>query len=103
MARARRYDPYGVQGLCVDAKVMSGREDNGRPRKQRPGACHRCGWTRLVSKVGRVDRKRLRTGRSLGRLCDECIDDLLRQQSAGEGTHGPRKTVLKVLRHRDVA
>ena len=81
---------------------MNEHEDSGRTRKQRPGVCHRCGWTQPVSNVGRVDRKRLRTGRSFRRLCNECIDDLLRQQSTAGSKNAPRKTKLKV-RHRDVA
>lgn len=85
----------------MDIKSMNEREDNGRSRKQRPGVCHRCGWARPVSKVGRVDRKRLRT--SFARLCDECIDELLQQQSASAGTKSTRKARLRVLRHRDVA
>jgi hypothetical protein len=104
VARAGRYDPYEIQGLCMDGKLMSEHEDvDVPPSRLFPGVCHRCGWTRPVSKVGRVGRKRLRTGRSLRRLCDECIYDLLRQQSVGEGTPDPRKTILKVLRHRNVA
>ena len=87
----------------MDIKVMNEHEDSGRTRKQRSGVCHRCGWTRPVSKVGQVDRKRLGTGRSFSRLCDECIDDLLHQQSAAKGKNAPRKTKLRVLRHRDVA
>ena len=103
LARPSRYDSYGVQGDHADTTFMSELEQTGRPHKQRPGVCHRCGWTGPVSKVGRVDRKRLKAGKSFGRLCDECIDDLLRQQSAGEGTQAHRKARLKVLRHRDVA
>lgn len=85
----------------MDIKSMNEHEDTGRARKQRPGVCHRCGWARPVSKVGRVDRKRL--GTSFARLCDECIDELLQQQSATEGTKSSRKARLRVLRHRDVA
>jgi len=79
---------------------MSEREDTGR---RRPGVCHRCGWTGPVSKVRRVDRKSLKTGRTFGRLCDECIDDLLRHQATGDDTQTPRKIRLKGMRHRDVA
>ena len=50
-----------------------------------------------------MERRRLKVERSLGRLCDECIDDLHRHEPTAEATHGPRKTVLKILRHRDVA
>jgi len=92
---------YGVQNPFVDIKSMNEHEDSERTRKQRPGVCHRCGWTRPVSKVGRADRKSLST--SFRRLCDECIDDLRRQRSAGKSTDAPRKTKLRVLRHRDVA
>jgi len=92
---------HGVPNPFMDIKSMNEHDDSGRTRKQRPGVCHRCGWTRPVSKVGRGERKRLRT--SFSRLCDECIDDLRRQQSAGKGAETPRKTKLRVLRHRDVA
>lgn len=102
MAREGRYDVYGCGG-GVDPKFMSEHEEAGRPRKQRSGACHRCGWKRPVSKIGRNDRRRLQTGRSFGRLCDECIDDLIRQLSAGGDAHAPRRRVLDVLRHHDVA
>ena len=78
---------------------MSELEDSGR---RRPGVCHRCGWTGSVSKVNRADRKRLKSGRSFGRLCDECIDELLRHQATGD-TQTPRKVTLKGMRHRGVA
>ena len=94
---------HGVQIQFADIKFMKEHEDSGRTRKQRPGVCHRCGWTQPVSKIGRMDSKRLGTGRTFRRLCDECFDDLLRQQSTAEGKNAPRRAKLKVLRHRDVA
>ena len=91
---------HGVPNHFVDIKFMKEHEGSGRTRKQRPGVCHRCGWTQPVSKIGRVERKRLGTGRSFSRLCDECIDELLR---LADSKDAPRKTKLKVLRNRDVA
>jgi len=52
-------------------------------RRRQYGTCHRCGWKGSVVKVKRSDRKRLNSGRAFGRLCDECVDDLLNSQVAG--------------------
>jgi hypothetical protein len=71
--------------------------------KQRQGICHRCGWTGLVNKVGRRERKRLHSGRRFGRLCDECVNDLLRRESGRRGAGETGKAKLKAVRDRDVA
>jgi hypothetical protein len=65
--------PYGA--------ALGGR----RLRRHRFGVCHRCGWTALVSKVGREDHRRIGIGRAFGRLCDDCFDDLLGAPSAEGG------------------
>jgi hypothetical protein len=63
-----------------------------RLRRRRLGVCHRCGWTGLVSRVGREDRRRIGMGRALGRLCDDCFVDLLAAPSAeGGATTAPDK------------
>jgi hypothetical protein len=48
-----------------------------RLRRHRFGVCHRCGWTTLVSRVGRDDHRHSGMGRTFGRLCDDCFDALL--------------------------
>lgn len=69
-------------------------------RKRRYGTCHRCGWKGSVARVDRHDRKRLRTGRTFGRLCEECASELLETQALpGEAKPGRRKFV----RNRHVA
>jgi hypothetical protein len=70
--------PYGA--------ALGGR----RLRKHRFGVCHRCGWTRLVSKVRREDYPRIGVGRAFGRLCDDCFADLLGAAS----TQGATATAL---------
>jgi hypothetical protein len=81
---------------------MTGSGDGSPPtRKQRPGVCHRCGWTQSVSKVGRIDRHRLST--SFRRLCNECLEDLHRGQAGKERGKTAHKARLRILRDRDVA
>jgi hypothetical protein len=82
---------------------MTEQEGTGELRKQRNGICHRCGWKGPVSKVSRHDRKQLNTGRSFGRLCSDCIEDLLKHQSATTANQASRKPKLRAVRHRDVA
>ena len=50
---------------------------SGEGRTHRPGVCHRCGWSGLVFKPSRADRRRLKIGRTFGRICDECAASLL--------------------------
>jgi hypothetical protein len=57
-----------------------------RLRKHRFGVCHRCGWSRLVSKVRPEDHRRIGVGRPFGRLCDECFADLLGAASTQRAT-----------------
>ena len=71
-------------------------------RGRRYGVCHRCGWVGMVDPVRRRDRRRLQTGRSFGRLCQECTTDLLRASSA-EDLGGHRETQHKPERVRRVA
>ena len=99
VARAGRHDTYGVESPFMDIKSMNEHEDTGRTRKQRPGVCHRCGRARPVSKVGRVDRKRLGTSfaRFLTSASTSCsissrpmrIEDLSKGQAQGP-TSPPR-------------
>ena len=48
-----------------------------------------------VTKVTRHDRKRLNTGREYGRMCEECIHDLLGTQigQSGREKAGRRRSV----------
>jgi hypothetical protein len=90
-------DPQG------EANVMSsGEEVQGTP-KHHPGTCHRCGWHGPVTKVARRDRKRLHSGKAYGRLCDECVNDLLRQKTEPHGTQSTGRAKLKAVIDRDVA
>jgi hypothetical protein len=66
-------------------------------RAQTPGVCHRCGWRRPVSKVMRADRRRMKTGRAFGRLCDECAGVLLGTPAAS------RPAKPKLVHGRNVA
>jgi len=56
-------------------------------RRQRQGVCHRCGWTGFVGVVRRPDRKRLHTGHQFGRLCHECVADLVRTHPVFQPSH----------------
>ena len=85
----------GFSVSTQNAKFMSPRLG-----KERGGVCHRCGWSGPVTRIGRADRRRMRTGRAFGRLCSDCVDDLLDIGSAG-ADEIPRRSGL--LRRRDVA
>jgi hypothetical protein len=65
-----------------------------KSHRHRRGVCHRCGWRGSVAKVGRRNRALLRTDRACGRLCDECVEDLLadRGRSPGERAPGPGRS-----------
>ncbi len=68
---------------------------------QKYGVCHRCGWKGPVAKVGRRQRRRLNTGRTYGRLCDNCVNDILHK---GTSPADEKKTArLKSIRSRKVA
>ena len=69
--------------------------DTGILRKQRHGVCHRCGWRGNVGKVLRRDRRYLVSGKTYGRLCEDCVAMLFHGQSAyGHGTGHVRLTVV---------
>ena len=70
-------------------------------RGRRYGACHRCGWKGPVGRVSRQARNRLQSGREFGRLCDDCVDELLRPGTASE--LAPKMGRLKSTRNRHVA
>jgi len=74
---------------------------SGRRRTYRPGVCHRCGWSGPVSRVTRADRRRLKTGRAFGRVCDECIDTLLGREQADAAASQLQKP--RLVHRRDVA
>ncbi len=100
---ASRYDTYGIKGLLGETRDMNQGDGTGRLHKQRQGVCHRCGWSGPVAKVGRGDRKRLKIGRSYGRLCSECTDDLIRSQSTSPRAQGAGRAKSKAVRDRNVA
>jgi len=56
----------------------------------------------MVGKVRRRDRKYLASGRSFGRLCDDCVSDLFLGQTALRDPQS-RHVKLKVVQNRDVA
>ncbi len=63
--------------------------------RHRYGVCHRCGWKGSVAKVGRHERALLGTNRTYGRLCDECVADLLRSKAPLRETGAPGTVQLK--------
>jgi hypothetical protein len=56
-------------------------------RGQRQGVCHRCGWPGIVGQVRGRDRRILKTGHRFGRLCQECVSDVLRAQPVFRSTY----------------
>jgi hypothetical protein len=70
--------------------------------KKLRGVCHRCGWSGTVAKVKRRERSLLNVGHEYGRLCEDCIKDLLDSQPGQDDrTTAPR--TLRVIGRRDVA
>jgi hypothetical protein len=72
-------------------------------RKVGPGVCHRCGWSAMVIKMTRADRRVMGVESSVRRLCHECVGDLV---SARSGTAGPtvmHPAGIKRERHLHVA
>jgi hypothetical protein len=59
----------------------------GELRGQRQGVCHRCGWVGIVGEVHGRERRILRTGHRFGRLCEECVNDVLRAQPVFRSTY----------------
>lgn len=78
-------------------------DDDSRRARSRHGVCHRCGWRGMVARPRRQDRKRLRTRRAFGRMCDDCQNELIGHTLEGSGTTALRKFRNKALRSRDVA
>jgi hypothetical protein len=74
--------------------------ERGTASGQRSGTCHRCGWRGMVSTIGRRQRRRLGTS-EFGRLCDECVSDLLAAKAAPELQPVPSKR--RFVRNRHVA
>jgi hypothetical protein len=78
--------------------------DRFRARDQETqSACHRCGWSGSVYKVGHRDRRLLGTGRTYGRLCRDCAESLYRSRTTGQGAAAAKRAPLRALRDRDVA
>jgi hypothetical protein len=72
--------------------AMSHGNDRKTPSPELQGACHRCGWRGMVSKLSGPDRKTLGTGRAYGRLCPECIDELRTGRPPRQDTGARRQT-----------
>jgi hypothetical protein len=74
-----------------------------RRETHRNGTCHRCGWSGPVAKVRRSQRAKLQVGHQYGRLCDDCLNDLVqaRTRSGHDGTAMPAR--LQAVRDRHVA
>jgi hypothetical protein len=77
-------------------------------RGQRQGVCHRCGWPGIVGEVRGRDRRTLKTGRRFGRLCQECVNDIVRAQPVFRSTYSVAavkagRTTAKAGRIRQVA
>ena len=70
-------------------------------RGQRQGVCHRCGWAGTVGVVRGRDRRILKTGHRFGRLCQECVNDIVRAQPVFRSTHSV--AAVKAGRVRQVA
>jgi hypothetical protein len=70
-------------------------------RGQRHGVCHRCGWAGTVGVVRGRDRRILKTGHRFGRLCQECVNDIVRAQPVFRSTHSV--VAVKAGRVRQVA
>jgi hypothetical protein len=77
-------------------------------RGRRHGVCHRCGWSGMVGVVRGRDRRILKTGHRFGRLCQECVNDIIRAQPVFQSTHSVAavkagRTTAKAGRIRQVA
>jgi hypothetical protein len=77
-------------------------------RGRRQGVCHRCGWPGIVGEVRGRDRRILKTGRGFGRLCPECVNDIVRAQPVFRSTYSVAavkagRTAAKSGRIRQVA
>jgi hypothetical protein len=70
-------------------------------RGQRQGVCHRCGWAGTVGAVRGRDRRILKTGHRFGRLCQECVNDIVRAQPVFRSTRSV--AAVKAGRIRQVA
>ena len=70
-------------------------------RGQRHGVCHRCGWPSMVGAVRGRDRRILKSGHRFGRLCQECVNDIMRAQPVFRSTYSV--AAVKAGRIRQVA
>ena len=72
-------------------------------RKVGPGVCHRCGWSAMVIKTTRGDRRDMGVEASVRRLCHECVGDLVSAQSGAAGPTVMHPAETKRDRHLHVA
>jgi hypothetical protein len=82
---------YGRDGIALQS------------RGQRPGVCHRCGWRGIVGTLHRRDREILGSGQHYGRLCQECVSDLLHAAPARQKVDGSRLVDRRVAGSRQMA
>jgi len=82
---------------------MKAHVDANAAKKHRPGVCHRCGWAGAVSRPSRRQRQQLRIGRSFGRLCDDCLKDLVRHPSSAVAPQAGQGRKRETVRQRHVA
>jgi ribosomal protein L34E len=74
-----------------------------RREAHRNGTCHRCGWSGPVDKVRRSQRANLQVGRQYGRLCDDCMKDLLHAPTRSDHDGAAAPARLQAVRDRHVA
>lgn len=67
---------------------MTARHTTAGTRTSRQAACHRCGWTRVLTRIGRKERALVGSGRSYRWLCDECLTDLTVTGSGSRAEEG---------------
>lgn len=73
-------------------------------RKHRHGVCHRCGWSGSVVRVSRGKWWALvRANQGYGRLCDECVEDLAREQGSSKDVRATSTRTSKDPGDLDVA
>jgi hypothetical protein len=85
------------------AKVTSPRHHADKFEAQRHGTCHRCGWAGPVARVGRSQRRTLAVGLQYGRLCGDCVTDLLHGQTHSVHPGAAIPAWLQAVRDRHVA
>jgi hypothetical protein len=81
---------------------MTSDKSEGGYLRSRRGVCHRCGWKGSVTKLARRERARL-DAKEFGRLCSDCVDDLVRIASAPAKASSGQIRAIRPIGHRHVA